>query len=304
MAMFGHEIPLRKTTLLQRVDQAEDSNPMATRLPLAARQAMLSKRLAAQQLRLDQQNEDKQNNTYQKGDIVWKRIMQKSGPGMKHALDHRYTGPFEIVDITNSSVTLDSPLAKFASTIKTHVDQLKPYCLSEDAQTSPAWDQMIRTDLNIPKDSVAMHTRKRTRSPQPSQDQNTAPKATRLQTSEADHPNAPDLPMTDQSAAQPGTPTREQELPASPAQTPSQPSPKSTPPSAEEPSPTSSENFCWDINNSPDTQKQHLDLPENPKADSSPMADSDSSSTNINIETQTPDVIMAEDASNPQTQSS
>ena len=145
-----------------------------------------------------------------------------------------------------------------------------------------------------------MHTRKRTRSPQPSQDQNTAPKATRLQTSEAHHPNSPHLPMTDQSAAQTGTPTREQELPASPAQTSSQPSPKSTPPSAEEPSPTSSENFCWDINNSPDTQKQHLDLPENPKADSSPMADSDSSSTNINIETQTPDVIMAEDASNPQ----
>ena len=100
MAMFGHEIPLRKTTLLQRVDQTEQQNPMATRIPFEARKAILAKHLRAQQSRLDQQNETRQENSFQKGDIVWKRIMQRSGPGTRHTLDQRYPGPFKIVDIT------------------------------------------------------------------------------------------------------------------------------------------------------------------------------------------------------------
>ena len=58
-------------------------------------------------------------------------------------------------------MTLDSPSAKFATPVKCHVDQLKPFVLPEAPSTSPTWDQGLRHQINIPTSPVSSRTRKR-----------------------------------------------------------------------------------------------------------------------------------------------
>ena len=74
------------------------------------------------QAQLDKKNTMLRHNEYQVGDLVLKQVMQHSRTGTKHALDCRYAGPYEITSVENSSVTLDSPSAKFATPLKCHVD--------------------------------------------------------------------------------------------------------------------------------------------------------------------------------------
>ena len=93
-----------------------------------------------------------------------KQVMQHSTVGAKHALDCRYTGPYEIIAVDNSSVTLDSPSAKFASPVKCHIDQLKPFMLPDSPSTSPAWDHGLRHQINVPLSPVSSRMRKRTHS--------------------------------------------------------------------------------------------------------------------------------------------
>ena len=87
--------------------------------------------------------------------------MQHSTVGTRHALECRYTGPYEVTAVESSSVTLDSPSAKFATPVKCHVDQLKPFVLPEAPTTSPSWDQGLRHQINIPTSPVSSRTRKR-----------------------------------------------------------------------------------------------------------------------------------------------
>ena len=217
MAMFGHEIPLRKTTIISQ-HSIHDHNPLQSRLPLIARQTLLQQRVQAQQSRLTQQNQTRTSNTYAIGDIVWKRIMQRTGPGVKHALEARYTGPFEITAISGSTVTLDSPLAKFTVPVQTHIDQLKPYCSTMEQPAGPAWDNTLRTSLNIQRDPVASRTRKRSRD------------------------------NTEQSDTEAPTKNIRREQTPSPSISPTRTDTSHSEHSSDFPSPTESEQFCWDIN--------------------------------------------------------
>ena len=61
----------------------------------------------------------------------------------------------------SSSVTLDSPSAKFATPVKCHIDQLKPFVIPDTPSTSPTWDQGLRHQINIPTSPVSSRTRKR-----------------------------------------------------------------------------------------------------------------------------------------------
>ena len=86
----------------------------------------------------------------------------------------KYTGPYEIISIENSSVTLDSPSAKFATPVKCHVDQLKPFVLPDSPSTSPAWDQGLRHQINVPLSPISSRTRKRSH-PMENSDKQTEP---------------------------------------------------------------------------------------------------------------------------------
>ena len=159
--MFGYPLPLRATTLIQLdCPSQQELEGGTSRLPLRIRANQIKDMAAKQQPLLERQNEKLRKNEYQVGDLVLKQIMQHSTVGTKHALECRYTGPYEITAVENSSVTLDSPSAKFATPVKCHVDQLKPFVLPDTPSTSPTWDQGLRHQINIPTSPVSSRTRK------------------------------------------------------------------------------------------------------------------------------------------------
>ena len=78
-------------------------------------------------------------------------------------MDCRYTGPYEIIALDNSSATLDSPTAKFTAPIRCHVDQLKPFILPTSPTTSPTWDEALKHQMNLHNNPVSNRIRKRKR---------------------------------------------------------------------------------------------------------------------------------------------
>ena len=108
------------------------------------------------------------------GDLVLKQVIQHTTVGTRHALECKYTGLYEIISIESSSVTLDSPSAKFATPVKCHVDQLKPFVLPDSPSTSPAWDQGLRHQINVPLSPISSRTRKRSH-PTENSDKQTEP---------------------------------------------------------------------------------------------------------------------------------
>ena len=90
-----------------------------------------------------------------------------------------YKRQYEIVALDNSSATLDSPTAKFASPIKCHVDQLKPFILPTSPTTSPTWDEALRQQMNLHNNPVSNRLRKRRR-PEAAADQTSAVKQVKL----------------------------------------------------------------------------------------------------------------------------
>ena len=130
---------MRATTFIQLNCPTQEENEGGTpRLQLRIRAHQMKDMAAKQQSQLDKQNNRLRSNQYQVGDLVLKQVMQHSTVGTRHALECRYTGPYEITSVDNSSVTLDSPSAKFATPVKCHVDQLKPFVLPQMPSTSPA----------------------------------------------------------------------------------------------------------------------------------------------------------------------
>ena len=160
--MFGYALPLRSTTLIQMDCTSQQENEGGTpRLPLRVRANQVKDMTSKRQSQLDKKNEKLRENQYQVGDLVLKQVMQHTTVGTRHALECRYTGPYEIISIESSSVTLDSPSAKFATPVKCHVDQLKPFVLPDSPSTSPAWDQGLRHQINVPLSPISSRTRKR-----------------------------------------------------------------------------------------------------------------------------------------------
>ena len=112
---------------------------------------------------LELKNEKLRENQYKVGDLVLKQVMQPLMTGTRHALDCRYTGPYEIIAIDNSSATLDSPTAKFTSPLRCHVDQLKPFILPTSPTTCPTWDEALKHQMNLHNNPVSNRLRKRKR---------------------------------------------------------------------------------------------------------------------------------------------
>ena len=173
--MFGYPLPLRSTSLIQLdCPSQQEIEGGTSRLPLRVRAHQISDKASRHQSQLDKQNEKLRANEYQVGDLVLKEVMQHSTAGTRHALDCKYTGPYEITSVERSSVTLDSPSAKFATPVKCHIDQLKPFVIPDTPSTSPTWDQGLRHQINIPTSPVSSRTRKRQFS-QENRDQQTEP---------------------------------------------------------------------------------------------------------------------------------
>ena len=155
--MFGYALPMRSTTLIQMDCTAQQENEGGTpRLPLRIRANQVKDMTSKRQAKLDKKNENLRENQYQVGDLVLKQVMQHTTVGTRHALECKYTGPYEIISIESSSVTLGSPSAKFATPVKCHVDQLKPFVLPDSPSTSPAWDQGLRHQINVPLSPISV----------------------------------------------------------------------------------------------------------------------------------------------------
>ena len=180
MIMFGYELPLRANQLIMLdCPQQEEQEVGLRRLPMRIRHNQLRDMLEKHKANLELKNEKLRENQYKVGDLVLKQVMQPLMTGTRHALDCRYTGPYEIIALDNSSATLDSPTAKFASPIKCHVDQLKPFILPTSPTISPTWDEALRQQMNLHNNPVSNRLRKRRR-PEAATDQTSAIKQAKL----------------------------------------------------------------------------------------------------------------------------
>ena len=71
---------------------------------------------------LEVRNQNRRSNGYEEGDLV----MQPSVPGVRHAQEPRYRGPYVITDLTGSSAEIKGLMQSFPKTVRVHIDQLKP----------------------------------------------------------------------------------------------------------------------------------------------------------------------------------
>ena len=94
--MFGYPLPLRATSLIQLDCPSQQEIEGGTyRLPLRVRAHQIKDKATKHQSLLDKQNDKLRTNEYQVGDLVLKQVMQHSTVGTRHALECKYTGPYE-----------------------------------------------------------------------------------------------------------------------------------------------------------------------------------------------------------------
>ena len=87
---------------------------------------------------LEVRNHHRRSNGYAEGDIVWRQVMQPTVPGVRHALEPRYRGPYVISNLTGSSAGIKGLTPSFPETVRVHVDQLKPAVAATSPSLAPS----------------------------------------------------------------------------------------------------------------------------------------------------------------------
>ena len=142
--LFGHESSRAVHDLLEtEFHFMEEEHMGTTRASIAERHEMLlESRNPKQRARLLLRNQMLRRNEYKVGELVWRRIMQPSLTGTRHALDCRYVGPYRIIELHNSSAVIGSNTVRLANQAHVHLDQLKPF-MEGRSELGPDWDAYI-----------------------------------------------------------------------------------------------------------------------------------------------------------------
>ena len=149
LVMFGHESRKNCYDLISRYVRGADVHHGTERININKRAEFISgERHSHHRLVLEHRNKDRRINTYRQGDLVWRHIMQPMLVGTRHALDCRYTGPFRIVQLGESSAVIASDSVKLTNQATVHLDQLKPF-VAGSPELDPEWDNLLNHSLNV-----------------------------------------------------------------------------------------------------------------------------------------------------------
>ena len=92
--------------------------------------------------------------------------MQPSIPGVRHALEPRYRGPYVITDLTGSSAEIKGLTPSFPETVRVHINQLKPAVAAAtllDDQTDEWMPGESTDESSVESDSLTVMSEERTK---------------------------------------------------------------------------------------------------------------------------------------------